>query len=167
MRRIALFVSLFFSALVAGGAFVLWIEYNPSGLRASFYAEMMQHAIRIYTVPLPVIVILSVVFTVLSAALARRERQTFYLLLAASACAIAVALITAFGNIPINNQIKTWDAASPPGNWADFAGQWWRFQTVRGAAALLGLGCAIVAAMRAAPDAAARRNKDRSSELTP
>jgi len=42
-----------------------------------------------------------------------------------------VALITGFGNIPINNQILTWSVASPPANWAALAKKWWQFQTAR------------------------------------
>ena len=103
-RGIVLFTALFFTALVAGGAFVIWIDYNPTGMSATFYVEKMQHAIRAFTTPLPTIVILSVLSTAASAFLARRERPGFYLPVAASLCTLAVALITAFGNIPINNQ---------------------------------------------------------------
>jgi hypothetical protein len=58
-RGIVLFTALFFTALVAGGAFVIWIDYNPTGMSATFYVEKMQHAIRVFTAPLPTIVILS------------------------------------------------------------------------------------------------------------
>lgn len=83
-RSIVLFAALFFTALVAGGAFVIWIDYNPAGMSATFYVEKMQHAIRVFTAPLPTIVILSVLATAASAFLARRERRGFYLLIAAS-----------------------------------------------------------------------------------
>jgi hypothetical protein len=74
-RGIVLFTALFFTALVAGGAFVIWIDYNPSGMSATFYVE--KHAIRVFTTPLPTIVILSVLSTAASAFLARRERPGF------------------------------------------------------------------------------------------
>ena len=148
MRRgIVLFTALFFTALVAGGAFVIWIDYNPAGMSATFYVEKMQHAIRVFTAPLPTIVILSVLSTAASAFLARRERPGFYLLVAASLCALAVALITAFGNIPINNQITTWSAASPPSAWIELSAQWWQFQTARTIAAVCGLALLILAVL--------------------
>jgi len=143
-RGIVLFAALFFTALVAGGAFVIWIDYNPAGMSATFYVEKMQHAIRVFTTPLPTIVILSVLSTAASAFLARRERPGFYLLVAASFCALAVALITAFGNIPINNQITTWSAASPPSAWIELSMQWWQFQTARTIAAICGLALLIL-----------------------
>src|SRR2546423_11727881 len=117
VRKSVLFAALFFVALVAGAAFAIWIDYNPAGMSPAFYTEKMQHAIRVFTVPLPTVVILGVFFTIVSTVLARRERPEFHLLIVASICIVAVALITAFGNIPINNQIKMWNVGSPPSNW--------------------------------------------------
>ena len=146
-RRIALFAALFFVALVAGAAFAIWIDYNPAGMSQTFYAEKMQHAIRVFTIPLPTVVILGVLFTITSTFLARRDRSDFYLLVAASVCIITVALITAFGNIPINNQIMTWDIKSPPSNWLELGQRWWQLQTVRTLAAIAGLGFLIAVAL--------------------
>jgi uncharacterized membrane protein len=147
VRKLVLFGALFFVALVAGAAFAIWIDYNPAGMSPAFYTETMQHAIRVFTVPLPTVVILGVFFTIASTVLARRESPEFYLLIVASVCIVAVALITAFGNIPINNQIKTWSITSPPSNWGELAQQWWRFQTVRTIAAIGGLSFLIIAAL--------------------
>ena len=146
-RSIVLFAALLFTALVAGGAFVIWIEYNPTGMSASFYTEIMQHAIRVFTAPLPTVVMLSVLFTAASAFICRRERPAFYLLFLAGACMVAVALITAFGNVPINNQIKTWSISSPPAAWVDLSAEWWRFQSARTVAAICGLSLLILAAV--------------------
>ena len=110
----------------------------------AFYTEKMQHAIRVFTVPLPTVVILGVLFTIGSAVLARRERPDFFLLIAASICIVAVALITAFGNIPINNQIRMWNVTAPPSNWGDLAQKWWQFQTVRMIAAIVGLSLLVI-----------------------
>src|SRR6266487_6396768 len=139
VRKLVLFGALFFVALMAGAAFAIWIDYNPAGMSPAFYTEKMQHAIRVFTVPLPTVVILGVLFTIVSTILARRDRPGFYLLIAASVCIIAVALITAFGNIPINNQIRMWNVTSPPSNWENFADRWWWFQTLRTIAAIGGL----------------------------
>ncbi len=147
IRGIVLFAALFFVALVAGAAFAIWIDYNPAGMSSAFYTEKMQHAIRVFTVPLPTVVILGALFTIVSTFLARHERLDFYLLIAASACIIALALITALGNIPINNQIRTWSINSPPPNWAELAQKWWSFQTVRTLSAIGGLSFLAVTAL--------------------
>ena len=146
-RGIMLFGALFFVGIVAGAAFVIWIEYNPSGLSAANYIESMQHAIRVFTVPLPSIVVLSVLFSGVSSVLAWRERRTFYLLAACCLCMAVVALVTAFGNIPINNQIKAWAPASPPSNWSELAAEWWQLQSIRTIAALGGLALVILATL--------------------
>ena len=99
MRKFVLFMAVLFVALVAGAAFAIWFDYDPKGMSPAFYTEKMQHAIRIFTIPLPTIVILGVIFTGISAFLDRARRPDFYLLLAATVCIIAVALITRFGNI--------------------------------------------------------------------
>ena len=146
-RSVIFFFALLFTALVAGGAFVIWIEYNPSGMSAAAYVEGMQHAIRVFTIPLPTTVILSVVFCAASAFLARREGTAFYLLVAATGSVLAVALVTVFGNIPINNQIMTWSSSAPPHRWVELSVQWWQFQTVRTIAALCGMALLIVAVL--------------------
>src|SRR5260370_4467657 len=146
-RKLVLFGALFFVALVAGAAFAIWIDYNPAGMSPAFYTEKMQHAIRVFTIPLPTVVILGVLFTIVSTILARRERPEFYLLIAASVCIIAVALITAFGNIPINNQIRVWNVTSPPSNCRDLAHKAWWFQTVRTIPAVGGFSLLIIPAL--------------------
>lgn len=146
-RRSVLFAALFFVALTSGAAFAIWLDYNPAGMSAAFYTEKMQHAIRVFTVPLPTVVILGVFFTIVSTFLARRDRMSFYLLIPASICVIAVALITAFGNIPINNQIMRWSINSPPSIWAELGEKWWRFQTVRTILAMAGLSFLILSAL--------------------
>jgi hypothetical protein len=75
-RKLVLFGALFFVALVAGAAFAIWIDYNPAGMSPTFYTEKMQ---RGRVLRLPTVVVLGVVFTILSAFLARRERREFQL----------------------------------------------------------------------------------------
>ena len=130
-RKMVLFGSLLFVGLTAGAAYVVWFDYDPAGMSPSFYAEAMQHAIRVLTVPLPAIVVLGMLFTVVASFQARNDRAPFLLLTMASLCIIGVALITRFGNIPINNAILTWNVGSPPVDWARIAAKWWRFQTAR------------------------------------
>jgi uncharacterized membrane protein len=60
---------------------------------------------------------------------------------------VAVALITALGNIPINNQIKMWNINSPPPNWAELAQKWSSFQTLRTLAAIGALTFLTVTAL--------------------
>jgi Domain of unknown function (DUF1772) len=130
-RQIILFASLLFVGLTAGAAFVVWFVYNPDGMSSAFYIENMQHSIRRLTIPLPTIVALGLLFIVAASFQAHSDRSVFCLLATACLCVLAVGLITRFGNIPINNQILTWDIDSPPADWLTVAKQWWRLQTAR------------------------------------
>jgi len=88
-RKFVLFAALFSVALVTGAAFAIWFDYNPAGMSPAFYTEKMQHAIRVFTIPLPTVVMLGLFFTIVSTFLARRDRPDFYLLIVASICIIA------------------------------------------------------------------------------
>jgi uncharacterized membrane protein len=142
-RRIILFASLFFVALTSGGAFVVYLAYNPAGMSAAFYVETMQHAIR-SLMPLAVVLNLGLLFTIVSAILARHERLSLYVLIAASMCIITALLFTVFGNWPINHQIITWSSNSPPSNWTELRDQWWRFHVARAVMIIGGLSLLIL-----------------------
>lgn len=146
VRRIVLFASLFFVALASGGAFVVYLAYNPAGMSAAFYVETMQHAIRVL-IPLAVVLFLGLFFTIVSAVLARRDRLSFYLLIAASICIIVAVLVTVFGNWPINNQIITWSINSPPSNWTELRDEWWRFHVARAVIGIAGLSFLILSTL--------------------
>lgn len=130
-RQITFFASLLFVGLTAGAAYVVWFLYNPNGMSSAFYVENMQHSIRRLTIPLPIIVVLGLLFTAVATVQARSDRAEFSLLVIACLCVLAVGLITRFGNIPINNQILTWNIDSPPSDWFTVAKAWWRLQTAR------------------------------------
>lgn len=143
-RKIALFGSLLFVGLTAGAAYVVWFVYNPDGMSSGLYVETMKHAIRVLTIPLPTVVVLGLIFTVVASFQARKDRTVFYLLATAALCVLAVGLITRFGNIPINNQILAWSSTSPPADWTILAQKWWQFQTVRLILQLVAL-CLVIA----------------------
>ena len=133
-------------ALASGGAFVVYLAYNPAGMSQAFYVETMQHGIRVM-LPLAVVLNLGLVFTIASAVLARRDRLSFYLLIAATICIVTAVLVTVFGNWPINNQIITWHINSPPSNWTELRDEWWRFHVARALMLMAALGFVILRAL--------------------
>ena len=146
MRRVVLFLALLFAALASGGAFVVYLAYNPAGMSAAFYVETMQHGIR-SLVPLAVALNLGLFFTVVSAALARRDRPTLYLLVGASLCILAAVLLTVLGNWPINNQIITWSVNFPAPNWTELRDAWWRFHVARAVLHITGFGLLVLSTL--------------------
>jgi hypothetical protein len=145
-RRIVLFAALMFAALIVGGQYVVWWDYDPTGMSAAFFTEKMQHAIRVIGLPLFSVQCAAALLTMVSAFLARRDRPTFCLLLAASACCFTGVLLTLFGNIPILNQIATWNIGSPPSNWKELADKWWWIHSVRFTVQITGLGLLMLVA---------------------
>ena len=61
----------------------MYLAYNPANMSQAFYVETMQHAIHVM-LPLAVVLNLALFFTIVSAVLARRDRLSFYLSIAAS-----------------------------------------------------------------------------------
>ncbi len=149
-RTILLFASLFCVALASGGAFVVWLVYDPASATGVFWVPLMQHAILVMR-PLAIVLNLGLLLTVISAVLSRRDRRRFYLLLGASGCLLAAVAVTVIGNWPINGQIGTWNPAAPPPHWTQLRDQWWLYHRARAAFLMVGLGCAVAATL-AEPD---------------
>ena len=139
IRGFVRFLALFFVALISGASLAVWLDNNSTGMSPAFFVEKMQHSIRVLTVPLPVMAILGLLFTVASTIYARRDRLSFYLLLAACICLIAGVLTTVLGNIPINKQILTWSINAPPSNWTDLREKWWLLHGVRTVLTMAGM----------------------------
>lgn len=147
VRNIFLFFALFFSALISGASFAVWLDSNSTGMSPAFFVEKMQHSIRVLTVPLPAVAILGVLFTIASTIFARRDRPGFYILIAASICFTAGALVTVFGNVPINNQIITWQINSPPSNLTEISEKWMELHILRTILTIAGLSFIIFATL--------------------
>ena len=75
-----------------------------------------QHAIGALNVVLPVLGGITVLLTMVAAALAAGDRPRLALLLLAAACFIVAGLITRFLNQPINAVVMTWSAEAPSAN---------------------------------------------------
>lgn len=131
LRRCTLFIALFFIAQISGASLVVWLDNNPVGIAPAFFIEKIQHSIRALTIALPVLAATGLIATVVSAILERRERLRFNLLLAASLCALTGAVLTAVGNVPLNERILTWSSASPPANWPELVTSWRKFHLAR------------------------------------
>jgi len=130
-RKIFLFGAVLFAGLIAGGQYLVWWDYNPSGNSPTFYIDKLQYAIRVIGTPLFSVQILTALFTIVCAVLWRKARPVNYMLAAAAAICVAGVLLTFFGNIPLLNQIASWNSTFPPANWSEIANRWWLIHNVR------------------------------------
>ena len=141
--RIIRFCNIVMVALVTGIIFGIWIGYNPKDLSASTFIEQQQNAILALNTLMPILGLITILLTLISAFLQRKDKVAFLVLLVASAFLIVSGLTTRFGNQPINSIVMTWDMNNPPNNWTELRNQWWIFHELRTLFAFIGL-CLIV-----------------------
>lgn len=141
--RIIRFCNIVMVALVTGSIFGIWIGYNPKDLSAPTFIEQQQHAILALNTLMPILGLITILLTLTSAFLQRKNKMAFSVLLVASGFLILSGLTTRFGNQPINSIVMTWSMNAPPNNWMDLRNQWWSYHELRTLCAFIGL-CLIV-----------------------
>lgn len=141
--RIIRFCNIVMVALVTGTIFGIWIGYNPKDLSAPTFIEQQQNAILALNTLMPILGLITIVLTITSAFLQRKDKIAFSVLLVASVFLIVSGLTTRFGNQPINSIVMTWDMNTPPNNWMVLRNQWWTYHELRTLSAFIGL-CLIV-----------------------
>jgi len=145
VRKWVGFTNLLVVSLIAGTVFGIWLGYDPSTLSPATYIEQQQEAIRALNVTMPVLGGIGILLTVASALFARRERRTLSMLVAATGCLILAALVTRFGNQPINAVVMTWSSHVPPPTWIALRDEWWNWHIARTCAVIVGLSLLILA----------------------
>ncbi|HEU5235803.1 MAG TPA: DUF1772 domain-containing protein [Pyrinomonadaceae bacterium] len=148
------FCNLLLASLVIGAMFGIWLSFNPAGLGAAAYVMQQQHGIRTLNGTMPILGALTILLTIAAAVLARNDGTRFTLLLGATVCFVAVALITRFLNQPINAIMITWSPDSPPANWVQLRDDWWRWHVVRLVVGIGGLCLLIIATLKHASSSA-------------
>ena len=131
------------AALVVGSIFGIWIGYNPKDLSAATYIEQQQSVINALNTLMPILGLITILLTLTSAFLQKKEKTIFITLLIATVFLIISGLTTKFGNQPINSIVIAWDMNSPPPNWEELREKWWTFHKIRTAAGFAGL-CLII-----------------------
>jgi uncharacterized membrane protein len=135
------FLLLVLLALLVGTMFGIWVGFNPATFSAGAYVEQQQNAIRSLNTLLPFMGAICIVLIITLAVLSKATPHSRYLLVGATVLMLVAALVTRFGNQPINANVMEWSAQSPPTNWAELRDQWWQWHIVRTVA---GIGALIL-----------------------
>jgi hypothetical protein len=77
----------------------------------------------------------------------KNKRVYFYSMLLCFLLFLTALIITVAIEVPIDNQIKTWTAATVPGNWEAIRDRWETFHTTRTFVALTGIMFFLIAMM--------------------
>jgi hypothetical protein len=59
-------------------------------------------------------------------------------------CIAAVLILTRIVNVPINNELMTWQISAPPANWQQIWTPWEEAHTVRTVLAIVGFVCQLI-----------------------
>ena len=128
---------------IAGTIFGIWIGYNPQNLSAPTYVEHQQSVIKALNTLMPILGLITIVLTVISALMQKDNKSVFISLLVAAVLLIISGLVTRFGNQPINAIIMTWDKVDVPSNWTELRDKWWSLHIIRAVTSIAAF-CLIV-----------------------
>jgi uncharacterized membrane protein len=121
------------------------VYYNPGldVLTTDVFIRAQQSIEEVFSRSMPVFM----AATVVSAApvlwflrQARVSKLVLLLFLSAFVFLIAQLIITLIGNVPINDQIRSWSPDNPPAQWEDVRDQWNLFNNFRTMLLVVALG---------------------------
>lgn len=109
------------------------LHYARPALSPSSFVQLQQIIHVHYVKFMPPLALTALLSAVLWLVMIRSQwRTTTFSLVAISACAILVIVAaTRAVNVPLNNQLMTWDASSPPANLRELWAPWDRVNTLR------------------------------------
>ena len=120
------FVGLLCGGLAAGITVCIFVADRAFAGSGHFYTELMQLLNRALTVPAPALGAVALLAMAIDAALLfkRGGGVAAWLGVAAIVLSLAAGALTKLGHFPINDQILTWDPASPPTDWPTVQAKW-------------------------------------------
>ncbi|MCR2822709.1 DUF1772 domain-containing protein [Lederbergia panacisoli] len=144
VKTIIFSINVFLVALVVGSMFAVWYGFNPNKLSYNDYVVHQQQLINQLNVKLPVLALIAILLTIISAILARGDKKLMVLLIATAIFLIISGIVTRFLNQPINAKVMTWVADKPPSNWMELRADWWKWHIVRLISGIISFGCLII-----------------------
>ena len=142
------FLNILMAGLIAGTMFGIWIGYNPQNLSAQTYVEQQQSVIKALNTLMPILGLIAIILTLVSAFMQKGNQTVFIILLIAAVLLIVSGLVTRFGNQPINSIVATWNKIDVPNNWAELRNKWWSWHVIRTLTALVAFGLIVWTSMR-------------------
>ena len=131
LRSVLLFVTAVLVALTAGRAFWVWLGENPFDMTGATYVEFFQQLDRKIAFPIAITGVAGTLLAGISAVAHRKHPQVFYWLVAAFCFGSISVLVTVLVNVPLNEQIATWNSVALPAGYEEVLRQWWNWHIVR------------------------------------
>jgi uncharacterized membrane protein len=153
-------VAILCSGIMAGLLFGDWLgpAFARSAMSVSSFVEFQQIVHINYLLTLPALSTIALATPILWLVMLRDRRDSaeFKILLAATVAILIGFMITLVLNVPVNNQLETWNAAAPPANAREIWSTWEKAHVVRTVFWVVGFFLEIVALVRTAPLASVR-----------
>jgi uncharacterized membrane protein len=151
-------------ALVMGVFWGTWFSLSRTmgRLSAETFVAVGHEMIRNLGVPMAILLPLALLSALVTLALLWRggRAAAFWWLLAGFLLMVVALVITLAIEVPIDNKIETWTAATLPGDWRSIQSRWELFHTIR---TFLSIGAVVAATISAV---AARPNEPATKEVS-
>ena len=125
------FITIVMAGLIAGTLIGIWLGFNPKNYSVSTYLEHQQGAIKALNTLMPLLGLITIILTLVSAFLQKSNKAVFITLIVAAILMVISGLVTRFGNQPINKIVMTWNNADVPTNWIELRDKWWSLHKIR------------------------------------
>src|SRR6478752_8810827 len=99
----------------------------PLNVHLIYRTQLMHHN----GVSMQLLMAASIISPIWYAMTQKRIRIVMAISLLSAGLALTSLLVTRFGNVPINQIIKTWSASQPPSNWQFLLHKWDQYNLIR------------------------------------
>jgi uncharacterized membrane protein len=149
--RVAQVITIVLFALVMGVFWGTWFSLSRtmSQLSPETFLAVGHEMIRNLGGPMAVLLALSLLSALVTLALARQEGHAaaFRWVAAGFLLMVAALVITLAVEVPIDNRIQTWTAATLPADWRSIQSRWELWHTVRTFASIAALAAVAIGAV--------------------
>jgi uncharacterized membrane protein len=123
------------------------VQYALPELSASSFVQLQKIIHVRYVKFMPALVLTALLSSVLWLVMVRSQWRTmeFWFIAISALGILVIAAATRAVNVPLNNQLMTWDTASPPTNLRELWAPWDRVNTLRSVLATIALILEVVA----------------------
>ena len=128
----------------------------PTNIHLAFRVALMRHN----ALNMQLLMATAIVASLWFGLTVRRQRVPFVFAIVAILLTIATLMITRFGNVPINMEVKTWLPSAPPANWLTTMKTWDSYHSMRTATAIGSFLMVLLASFSASTDSKQKKGSD-------
>jgi uncharacterized membrane protein len=148
--RVAQVVTIVLFALVMGVFWGTWCSLSRTmdQLSAETFVAVGHQMIHNLGTPMAILLPLALLSALITLALARQDghRAAFWWLAAGFVLMVAVLVVTLAVEVPIDNRIQAWTAATLPADWRSIQSRWELWHTIRTFTSIAAVAAATISA---------------------